>query len=139
MNSGTTSISIGLALALVGGVLLSATVPTTAAAQTTGLAGSWSGSGRVVLPSGDTERARCRATIRQETARTFRASVVCATPSTRIAQVARVQQISANGYEGRFYNREYDVAGNIWITLRGNRLAASLTGGGATGTMSLSR
>jgi hypothetical protein len=78
-------------------------------------------------------------TVRRQTARTFSISAVCATPSTRIAQVGRVQLVTANGYEGRFYNSEYDVTGNIWITLRGNQLTARLTGGGATGTLSLRR
>lgn len=124
-----------LTLALVGAIVLA----TPASAQPFGLAGAWSGTGRIVLTTGNTERARCRATIRRQTARTFSLSAVCATTSTRIAQTARVQQISATGYEGRFYNREYDITGNIWIAQRGNRLTATLTGGGATGTMSLSR
>jgi hypothetical protein len=125
--------------ALAGIIALSSAFADRATAQTSGLAGTWSGTGRVVLATGDTERARCRATIRKQTGRTFSISAVCATPSTRIAQTARVQQISTSGYEGRFFNREYDITGNIWITLRGNRLAATLTGGGATGTMSLGR
>lgn len=110
-----------------------------AVAQAAKLQGAWSGGGRVVLPSGDAERARCRATFRQQTARTFSMNAVCATTSARVAQVGRVQQVSSNGFEGRFYNREYDISGTIFITVRGNRLSASLSGGGGRGTFNLSR
>lgn len=125
--------ALAVTLALIG------LLPASAIAQTSGLAGNWSGTGRIILTTGDTERARCRASIRQQAGRTFAVSAVCATPSTRIAQSARVQQVSANAYEGQFYNREYDVGGRIWIRLRGDRLTATLTGGGATGTMNLGR
>lgn len=49
---------------------------TSAIAQGANLQGTWSGGGRVVLPSGNVERARCRATFRQQSARTFGMSAV---------------------------------------------------------------
>ena len=66
-------------------------------------------------------------------------SAVCASTSARVAQVARVQRVSTNSFEGQFYNREYDISGTIFITVRGNRLSASLSGGGGRGTFSLTR
>ena len=110
-----------------------------AIAQSASLKGSWSGSGRIVLPSGDVERARCRASIKQQTPRTFSMNAVCATPSARIQQSARLEQVSANGFAGRFHNREYDISGSIRVTLRGNRLSAFLSGGGGSGTFDLKR
>ena len=113
--------------------------PHPAMAQAANLQGTWSGGGRVVLPSGDTERARCRASFQQQSARTFSMSAVCATASTRIAQVARVQRVSASSFEGQFYNREHDISVTIRISVRGDRLSASLSGGGGRGAFSLSR
>lgn len=108
-------------------------------AQSARLDGTWNGSGRMVLSSGNAERVRCRATFRRQAARTFGMSAICATPSARVSQTGRVQQVSTGRYEGRFYNREYDVSGSLRITLRGNRMSASLSGGGASAFLSLSR
>lgn len=108
-------------------------------AQSSRLDGTWNGSGRMVLSSGNAERVRCRATFRRQAARTFAMSAICATPSARVSQTGRVQQVSAGRYDGRFYNREYDVSGTVRITLRGNRMSASLAGGGASAFLSLSR
>lgn len=119
--------------------LLYTVFASSALAQPASLQGTWIGSGRVVLPSGDVERARCRATFRQETTRTFGMSAICATTSTRITQVARVQRVSTNTFVGQFANREYEISGSIRITLRGDRLSASLSGGGGRGTFNLSR
>lgn len=108
-----------------------------AIAQSANLKGSWSGNGRVVLPSGDVERARCRANIKQETPRSFSMSAICATPSARIAQTATLRQVSGGEFAGQFYNREYDISGSIRVTLRGDRLSAFLSGGGGSGTFEL--
>lgn len=107
--------------------------------QNAALQGTWNGSGRVELPSGDTERARCRATFRQQSGGAFSMSAVCATASTRIAQVARVQQVTAGVYEGQFHNQEYDVSGTIRITVRGERLSAILSGGGGRASFNLTK
>ena len=112
---------------------------TPAAAQVAQLAGTWSGSGRLELQSGQTERARCRATFRRQTASTYTMSAICATSSTRVSQTARVQQVSSNGFAGRFYNAEYDVTGTIRMTLRGKRLSASLIGSGGSASFVLTR
>jgi hypothetical protein len=110
-----------------------------AIAQAANLQGTWSGSGRVVFPSGESERARCRATFRQQSARSFNMSAVCATSSARVAQTARVRRTSPSTFEGQFYNSEYEISGTIHITVRGSRLSASLSGGGGRGNFSLSR
>lgn len=128
-----------IAIAVAVAVALSDGAAAPALAQASRLDGNWSGSGRMVLSSGNAERVRCRATFRRQASRTFGMTAICATPSTRISQVARVQQVSQGRYEGRFYNREYDVSGTIRVTLRGSRLTASLSGGGASAYLSLSR
>jgi hypothetical protein len=126
-----------LAAAMTAGLAASATGP--AMAQTASLAGNWSGGGRVIYPSGDSERVRCRATFRPAGTRTFRMSAVCATPATRIAQTAQVRRVSASSYSGQFFNREHDISGTINISVRGNRLSASLSGGGGRAIMTLSK
>ena len=81
---------------------------------------------------------RCRRAARSSPIPTCTAT--CATASARIVQVATVQKVAASTYAGRFRNAEYDVSGSIRITLRGNRLTASLSGGGGgSGRFTLSR
>jgi len=103
------------------------------------LEGTWSGGGTVVYPSGERERARCRATFTRRSANRFNMNAVCATPSARVAQTAVLARASDNRFTGEFFNPEYSVSGAIAITVRGNRLNASLSGGGGTGYFNLSR
>jgi hypothetical protein len=73
--------------------------------QGANLEGSWSGGGQIVFPSGETEKARCRASFRRS----------------------------------EFFNQEFGLSGSIRITVNGNSLNASLTGGGGSASFSLSR
>jgi hypothetical protein len=115
----------------------SASLPVPAAAQD--LTGSWGGGGKIVFPSGETERARCRASFRRQGGNSFAMSAVCATASARVQQTAEVTRVTANVYRGEFFNQEHGIAGSIRITLRGDRLNASLSGGGGSAVFSLSR
>ena len=107
--------------------------------QQAGLDGSWSGSGRFTLPSGATESARCRATFRRQSGNTVGVSAQCATASVRIAQTAALARVGANRFTGDFYNAEYAVSGTITITVHGNKLNASLSGGGGSAFFALSK
>ena len=107
--------------------------------QQAGLDGSWSGSGRFTLPSGATESARCRATFRRQSGNTFGMKAQCATASVRIAQTAALARVGANRFTGDFYNAEYAVSGTITITVQGNKLSASLDGGGGSAFFALSK
>jgi len=109
------------------------------AQQRSSLEGSWSGGGTVNLSSGATERARCRASFSRQSGNSFGMSAVCATSSARVAQTARIQQVGANQFAGDFHNSEYGVSGTIRITINANRLSASLSGGGGSAQLSLSR
>lgn len=109
------------------------------AAQQASLEGSWSGGGTVTFPSGGSESARCRASFRKQSANTFSMNAVCATPSGRVAQTADVERISATKFSGEFFNSEYGISGSISITVRGNSMSASLNGGGASASLSLSK
>ena len=129
-------------LLLAGACLLAAApaaVSQQAKPQPASLEGSWSGGGTVVFPSGSREKARCRATFRRQTSSSFAMSAVCATPSGRIAQTAALSRTSANRFSGGFCNAEYATSGSIAIIVNGNRMTASLSGGGASARLSLSR
>lgn len=103
------------------------------------LSGSWNGSGSVMLPSGATEKARCKATFRKRGAATFAMDAVCASSSAKVTQTASLDQVGPNRFAGDFTNPEFNVSGSINVTLNGNSLSASLRGGGATATFNLSR
>ncbi len=104
-------------------ILLAATAAVSVSHPTYGqqarLDGSWSGSGRVTLPSGATENARCRATFRRQSGNTFGMSAQCATASVRVAQTAALARVGTNRFAGDFYNAEYAMSGTITITVHG--------------------
>ena len=124
-------------------ILLAATAAVSVSHPTYGqqarLDGSWSGSGRVTLPSGATENARCRATFRRQSGNTFGMSAQCATASVRVAQTAALARVGTNRFAGDFYNAEYAMSGTITITVHGNKLNASLSGGGGSAFFALSK
>ena len=117
--------------------LLAATAPATS--EPAILDGSWNGGGTLTFPSGDKEKARCRATFRRQGGDRVTMSAVCTTPSARASQTAELVRVGANRYSGEFFNAEYNISGAIRITVLGNSLTASLNGGGAQAVFSLSR
>lgn len=110
-----------------------------AQAQKAGLDGTWSGGGRVVFPSGETEQVRCRATFKRQSGGTVGMTATCATASVRLDQVGKVQQVAANVYAGEFQNAEYGISGSIRITVQDSRMVASLAAGGGSARLTLSR
>jgi hypothetical protein len=117
--------------------ILAASAP--AIGQQASLEGTWNGTGTVILPSGDRERARCRATFLRQSSNRFAMNAICATASTRVAQSAELARNSANRFSGEFYNSEYSFSGSIAITVQGNRLSATLVGGGGSAHFNLTR
>ena len=109
------------------------------AAEGPNIEGSWSGGGRIVFPSGETERARCRARFHRQGGESFGMSAVCATASARVHQSAEITRITGNRYRGEFHNQEYGLSGSIRIVVNGNSIDASLSGGGGSAQFSLSR
>lgn len=125
------------ALAFAATVLGASVSPSPASAQS--ILGSWSGGGTIIFPSGETERARCRATFRNTGGGGVAMTGICATASVRVSQSATLSRLTANTYSGEFYNTEYNIAGSIRIRLQGNRINASLSGGGASAQFVLGR
>jgi hypothetical protein len=97
----------------------------TARNQRSALTGYWSGGGKVVLANGRQERARCRA---QFSPSGKGASFVarCSTRSGTVDQAARVRWTAPNSYAGKFFNPRTKSAGQIHITVRGNRQYVSV-------------
>jgi hypothetical protein len=114
-------------------------VSSQAKSQQATLDGTWNGGGTVILPSGDHERARCRATFKARSANRVDMSAVCSTASTRVAQSGQLARTAANRFSGELYNPEYGMSGSIVITVQGSRLTASVNGGGGIGHFTLTR
>ena len=110
-----------------------------AAAESGSLEGSWRGGGRVTLPSGAVETARCRVHYNRESKTSYSADASCATASGRVDQSARLRQTGANSYSGTFHNSEYGVSGSIHVTVSGSSQSVSLSGGGGSASLRLSR
>jgi hypothetical protein len=130
------SVSLRL-IAATGFAFVAMTSAVSAAAE--GLQGSWSGSGSVELPSGATEKARCKASFQKQGGKSYAMNAVCASSSARAAQTATLEQVGANRYAGEFNNAEYGVSGSISITVNGSSLSAQLKGGGGQAFFNLSR
>jgi hypothetical protein len=128
---------VAIALALLGAAAVA--LPTAPKAEPRGLEGSWSGGGVVQLPSGQQERARCRARYNRASRTTYVVNAVCATPSGRAAQTANLLRTGANSYAGSFYNAEYGISGSIYVTVRGNSQRVTLTSAAGSASLRLSR
>ncbi len=92
----------------------------------------------IIFPSGETERARCRATFRNAGGG-LSMHGVCATASVRVSQSASLSRLTSTSYSGEFFNTEFNISGSIRVRLQGNKLNASLNGGGATAQFVLGR
>jgi hypothetical protein len=108
-------------------------------AQEAQLEGSWRGSGKVTLPSGEAERATCRARFTRRSAEIFEVSALCSTSSVRLSQTASLRRTSEGGFAGQFFNAEYNISGAIRVRVRGNSIQASLNGGGGSASFSMTR
>jgi hypothetical protein len=130
------AVSTGLTLLAGGGL---AGVERSMAAEPANLEGSWSGGGNVRFATGNTERARCRASFRKRGGNAFSMSATCATASAKVEQTALLTRTGPNRFTGEFENAEYGVSGSISITVNGNSLNASLNAGGGSATLNLNR
>jgi hypothetical protein len=129
---------IGAAVALTGALGLLAVGAGEAAAQS--LVGSWAGGGTIIYPSGERERARCRATFHRSGGGGVSMHAVCATASARVIQNAALSQLTSSTYSGEFTNTEYGIQGSIRIKMHSSsKISASLNGGGGSAHFSLNR
>lgn len=101
------------------------------------LDGTWRGSGWVKFDNGKRERARCRAFYSRVSPNEFQLRANCATKSAKATQTARVFRSGKSRYSGTFFNKEYGVSGNIYISVRGRSQNVRLTGAGGSANFNL--
>ena len=121
-----------LALAL--GALVS-----TSPAEAASITGSWSGGGTVHLTSGHVETVRCRVSYEKSTGRTFLLHATCATTAGTFKQSGRIVKLSGTRYSGRLYSDQYDVSGDVKISVNGRRQTVSVSSPKGSGRLSLSK
>jgi hypothetical protein len=118
-------------------------VVTGALAKTTpdsgSLAGSWSGGGWVSFASGNKEKARCHANYSRAGSDAYTLNATCATSGGKASQTATVYKVSDGRYRGSFFNSDFNVHGTIRVAVHGSSQDVSLSGDGASASLSLSR
>ncbi len=107
--------------------------------QAASINGSWRGEGIVKLPSGDTERVRCRISYEESTGRTFLLHVSCAHTNGIFEQSGRIVQISADRYTGRLYSQQYGVTGQVSISVNGRQQTITARSPKGSATVNLTR
>ncbi|MGO8955307.1 MAG: hypothetical protein ACLPWS_13670 [Rhodomicrobium sp.] len=130
----SSTVKFGIALGAI--VLAAAFLAPEARSEGASLSGSWSGGGTVLYSDGHRERARCRAHFSQS-GPNVSVEALCATPSGSVEQSARLRRVGANSYSGRFYNPQFNITGNIHITVHGNTQSVSLSSGNGSASLTL--
>ena len=103
------------------------------------IAGSWAGKGSVKLTSGQIEKVRCRIRYENGTGRTVVLYVKCSHANGTFQVSGRVVKVSSTFYSGRLYSEEYGTAGDVGITVRGNRQTVTAKSEQGTATVILNR
>lgn len=120
-------------LVLLGAVL----APLSASAQS--LAGNWSGGGYVRLPSGETERVRCRVSYSRLSSTVYSVAAVCATQSTTVRQTGELIMVRPGRFIGDFYNPQFGIGGRIRVIVRDGRQTVTMMSSEGSGQLQLSR
>ncbi len=118
---------------------LSATlVPASAEAGTfSGMIGSWSGSGQVRLEGGRSEALKCRAYYTDRGAGNATGiSLRCASASNKIEMRANLTS-SGSAVSGSWEERQFNAAGSVSGQASANRINLAISGGGLSGSMSV--
>lgn len=112
-------------------------IPQSAVAQE--LAGTWSGGGTVRLPSGESERVRCRVSYSPLSSRVYAVAATCATQSTTIRQSGELLMVRPGRYIGDFYNPQFDIGGRIRVRVSGGRQTVTMMSSSGSGQLTLTR
>lgn len=108
-------------------------------AKAASIIGSWKGNGSVRLTSGQVERIRCRMRYEQGSGRTVVLYITCAHANGTFEVSGRIVKISNSSYSGRLYSEHYNTAGDVRITVRGNRQTLKAISAKGTATVFLTR
>ena len=110
-----------------------------AVAKTAPIAGSWAGNGSVKLKTGQIEKVRCRIKYEKGSGRTVVLYVTCAHANGTFQVSGRVVKKSNTYYTGRLYSEQYGTAGDVGITVSGNRQTVKAKSEQGTATVILNR
>jgi len=136
LNRPFKSLFSALAVAVVG--LGAATIaPASSVADSASLDGSWRGTGWIKFDNGKRERARCKAFYSRVSPTEFALRANCATKSAKATQTARVYKTGKSKYSGSFFNQEFGVSGNIYVSVKGRSQQVRLSGAGGSATFRL--
>jgi len=108
-------------------------------AKASPIAGSWAGSGSVKLNTGQIEKVRCRIKYELGSGRTVVLYVTCAHANGTFKVSGRVVKRSSSYYAGRLYSEQYGTAGDVGITVSGNRQTIKAKSKQGTATVILRR
>ncbi|GBE44214.1 hypothetical protein BMS3Bbin10_02304 [bacterium BMS3Bbin10] len=110
-----------------------------AVAKATPIAGSWAGGGSVKLTSGQVEKVRCRIRYEKGSGRTVVLYVRCAHSNGTFQVSGRVVKLSKSFYSGRLYSEQYGTAGDVGISVSGNRQTVKAKSSKGTATVILTK
>jgi hypothetical protein len=100
------------------------------------LLGTWTGSGKLVLQGGQWENVKCNAYYTGGGSR-LRVAVRCASTSYRVEIRSRLTR-AGDQITGSWEERTYNATGSVRGRDLGDRLNLSISGGGFSGSMSVS-
>lgn len=103
------------------------------------IAGGWRGDGLVRLKSGQSEKIRCRIRYEESSGRTLVVYVTCAHAHGIFETSGRVVKLSNTRYTGRLYSKQFDVSGDVSISVNGNRQRVRATSAKGSASVSLTR
>lgn len=115
------------------------TLAGTTSGKAANIEGSWSGSGKVKLNSGQVEPVRCRVRYEKSTGRTFILQATCAHTNGTFQQSGRVVQISNSRYTGSLYSDQYDVSGDVAVSVNGSRQTVTVSSPKGSGSITLNK
>lgn len=126
-----------LCLMTIAALAMGAAVPAAAADP---IEGSWSGAGTVRLKDGTVEPVRCR--VKYEDGggnQTFVLYANCATTANTFQQDGRVVFVGGSRYTGRLYSNQYDVSGDVTVSVAGKRQTVSVSSPKGSASITLNK
>lgn len=125
-------------LALVAAMMLGLAVPAAADNPFPALAGSWRGPGQVKLTTGQTESIKCKAYYTNKSGGAILGlAILCGSASAKIDMRANLEYAGGK-VTGTWEERQFNATGNVTGSASTNKLNLAITGGGLTGTLSVS-
>lgn len=114
-------------------------VPGAYISKAASIEGAWSGEGTVKLKAGGLEKIRCRIRYEKSTGRTFLVHVACAHTGGTFKVTGRIVELSPSSYSGRMYSDQYEVSGDVTVSMSGNSQTVKANSAKGTATMTLTK